>query len=679
MEQGGKMADTRRRVLARSRGGWFLAAVAGSLALFSALRAGAQEAPVPGPNIFHRPETQRRIARDPGNLVFHGGAVMTSFTAYLIFWLPPGVHFSSSVSDANYEQLVTRYFQDVGASPFYNIVTQYPGNNGTPLNAVTFGGSIVDTDPYPRAGTIADPLLDIDVRQEIGNVITAQSWPTGIGTMYFLFTGSGIQSCFDPAHNICSQSDYCAYHSAFSFASQPVIYANMPDGYSFGDCGFADVNGDPAADVVISTVSHEHFEAVTDPVFNAWYENNLNGEIGDKCAYDYGPGGDSTTPNVFLNGHPYRLQREWSNALGACALSLCGTSVCPPAVTVANTVTPCVAGTAGDTIDYTVDYDNASDVDMATYVSITETLPAGVQWASGTPPSSIIGNVLTFFVPDINVRGGGTIQFSTTLTSPPAPFTLLPSTAALDFSDSLAHPAPAVTSSATTAVPCGAWCGNQVVDAGEQCDEGPANGGCCSATCQYEPNGSPCASDGLPCTSDVCDGVGSCTHAATAAQSCRTAEKSTFLLQSTNDGTKDKLVWKWLKGASTTQTEFGNPTSTADYTLCIYAGTTSSLLDQITIPADMSKWIAISKGYKYSDPTPVGGGVTRVLLKGSDQNKSKALVKGKGAGLPDLSLPLAAPLTVQLVNGDNGLCWSASYTTAQLLSNDTGLLKAKAP
>jgi hypothetical protein len=55
---------------------------------------------------------------------------MTSFTAYLIFWLPPGVHFSSSVSDANYEQLVSRYFEDVGGSPFYNIVCA--GRNGTP-------------------------------------------------------------------------------------------------------------------------------------------------------------------------------------------------------------------------------------------------------------------------------------------------------------------------------------------------------------------------------------------------------------------------------------------------------------------------------------------------------------------------------------------------------------------
>jgi cysteine-rich repeat protein len=60
-----------------------------------------------------------------------------------------------------------------------------------------------------------------------------------------------------------------------------------------------------------------------------------------------------------------------------------------------------------------------------------------------------------------------------------------------------------------------AICGNGVVELGEGCDDGnTADGDCCSSTCQYEPNGSPCASDGQVCTLDVCDGAGSCTHPA---------------------------------------------------------------------------------------------------------------------------------------------------------------------
>ena len=687
---------------------WRVLLLAASLAAPSAVRAAAPSSPLP--NIFHRPESGRAAAPSgPADLTYHGGPVMTSFSAYLIFWRPPGVHYSSSVSDANYEQLVTRYFQDVGGSPFYDIVTQYPGSNGTPSSAVTVGGTIVDTHPYPRAGTFADPLLDADIQQEIATVISAQGWPTGFGAMYFVFTGAGVQSCFDSLHTSCSQAQYCAYHFVFALPAGVVIYANMPDGFSFGDCGYADVNGDPAADVVISTASHEHFEAVTDPLLNAWYRNDSSGEIGDLCAYSYGPAWSSSTPDVFLNGHPYALQSEWSNAPSACALSLCGASVCAPSLTLDATATSCVAGTGGDEIDYALQYDNPSDVDAATDVSIVATLPAGVQWASGAVPTSVVGDVLTFAVPDVNVHGGGTLQFSTTLTSPPAAFTLLPQTAALHYSDSLSEPVAAVDASAATAVPCGPWCGNGTVDAGEDCDDaGAAGTGCCSPTCQYEPSGSSCASDGQACTTDVCDAMGTCTHQAgnagvvcraaagpcdqaeqcdgvstacppnqSAPRSCRAAGKSILLAKNDGVGT-DKLIWKWIQGAPTAQTEFGDPTDTADYALCIYAGAVPALVGEAAIPASASRWSVVgTKGYRYEDPSAAAGGIFKGLLKGSAANKSRVLVKGAGAPLPDLSLPIAAPVTVQLVNGANGLCWGASYS--QILINGPARLKAQTP
>jgi len=261
-------------------------------------------------------------------LSFHGGPVMTSFTAYLIFWLPPGIHFSSPISDANYEQVIEQYFQDVGGSPFYNIVTQYPGANGTPANAVTLGGSVVDTTPYPHAGTTADPLLDADIVNEVSSVILSQSWPTGLGTMYFVFTGTGIESCFDATHTFCTPRQYCAYHSYFTMGSDVVVYGNMADRYS--TCAQVSINitGDPAADTEVSLISHEHIEAVTDPTLAAWFDDR-GFEIADKCQFSFGFG-DATTPNVVLNNHLYRVQPEWSNASNRCAWGLsCPTSPAP--------------------------------------------------------------------------------------------------------------------------------------------------------------------------------------------------------------------------------------------------------------------------------------------------------------------------------------------------------------
>ena len=57
-------------------------------------------------------------------------------------------------------------------------------------------------------------------------------------------------------------------------------------------------------------------------------------------------------------------------------------------------------------------------------------------------------------------------------------------------------------------------CGDGLVSAPEeQCDDGnTANGDCCSSSCQYEPNGNPCTSDGNVCTDDTCNATGTCQH-----------------------------------------------------------------------------------------------------------------------------------------------------------------------
>jgi cysteine-rich repeat protein len=56
-------------------------------------------------------------------------------------------------------------------------------------------------------------------------------------------------------------------------------------------------------------------------------------------------------------------------------------------------------------------------------------------------------------------------------------------------------------------------CGNGIVDAGEECDDGQlAPGDCCSLRCRLEPAGASCADDGNVCTDDLCDGNGRCDH-----------------------------------------------------------------------------------------------------------------------------------------------------------------------
>ena len=53
-------------------------------------------------------------------------------------------------------------------------------------------------------------------------------------------------------------------------------------------------------------------------------------------------------------------------------------------------------------------------------------------------------------------------------------------------------------------------CGNGIVDSGEQCDEGPNGGPCCTETCDFRPAGTPCP-DGNLCNGDeTCSAFGQC-------------------------------------------------------------------------------------------------------------------------------------------------------------------------
>jgi hypothetical protein len=159
---------------------------------------------------------------------------------------------------------------------------------------------------------------------------------------------------------------------------------------------------------------------------------------------------------------------------------------------------------------------------------------------------------------------------------------------------------------------------------------------------------------------------------------CRLALKSLFLVKDVTPDLKDKMVWKWVVGASTGQADFADPLTTATFALCMYADGGSTFLAQTLVPPNATTWAPIStSGYKYIDKLGTEDGIQKIVLKGSLIDKAKAIVKGKGDNLPTITPPLTTPVVVQLVNSDTGICWEATYNTT--LSNQIGLFKAKFP
>ncbi len=159
--------------------------------------------------------------------------------------------------------------------------------------------------------------------------------------------------------------------------------------------------------------------------------------------------------------------------------------------------------------------------------------------------------------------------------------------------------------------------------------------------------------------------------------------KAQLQLRNTSPDTKDRLQWRWLKGTATTKADFGNPTATTGYALCLYDGN-SSLIASAAIPAGGSCnvqsprpcWRENARGFRYIDKDLTPNGIQQLVLKSGPAGKAQITVKGKGASLPDPPLPISdLPVTVQLVNGA-GQCWTATYGSS--LRNDTQQFKAKA-
>ena len=176
-----------------------------------------------------------------------------------------------------------------------------------------------------------------------------------------MFTANGIQECASFGCTFDSTGGFCAYHDHFNPGDSDTPYAFMAYDDFTHVAGFTCVagqtgsdtdpnrgnypNGDRAADAEINTLSHEVIEAETDPHPNdTWTAPSPESEIGDACNFNFAPRNDLGA-DVYMNGHGYIMQQEYSNAAHNCAIDLAGTngfcpsnsnSVCSPTTSFTN-------------------------------------------------------------------------------------------------------------------------------------------------------------------------------------------------------------------------------------------------------------------------------------------------------------------------------------------------------
>ena len=194
-------------------------------------------------------------------------------------------------------------------------------------------------------------------------------------------------------------------------------------------------------------------------------------------------------------------------------------------------------------------------------------------------------------------------------------------------------------------------CGDGSVGTDEQCDDGNVVAGDgCSAACRLE----------------LCG--------AAPAGGCRGTEplKASFKIKDQTPDTKDQLQFKWTSGDATLLAEYGDPTTTATYVLCVYdASANPQPLLQLAAPAGgickhgKPCWKTAGNNYKYSDGLLTPDGLQIVQLKeGLVNGKAQIQVKGRGMNLlpATSSMPFTPPVTVQVRNTQTAVCWDAVIT-----------------
>jgi hypothetical protein len=140
---------------------------------------------------------------------------------------------------------------------------------------------------------------------------------------------------------------------------------------------------------------------------------------------------------------------------------------------------------------------------------------------------------------------------------------------------------------------------------------------------------------------------------------------SSLSVQQRSPADKSRMTWKWGKGSATTRDEFGDPTTTDGYTLCLYdAGALVSTSRVIGSCTKKPCWTDKSTGFLFHNKSLQPTGVKSLKLVAGPDGKASEVFSGKGRSLalPDPS-SLTGPVDVQLRKSGGLLCLGAHFST----------------
>jgi len=167
---------------------------------------------------------------------------------------------------------------------------------------------------------------------------------------------------------------------------------------------------------------------------------------------------------------------------------------------------------------------------------------------------------------------------------------------------------------------------------------------------------------------------------------CRTAARSTLQIRDRLLDKSDALSFSWTKGDATAFADFGDPTASALYRVCVYDA--AGLVRSATAPAGgLCKgkpcWKRTGSatnpsGFTYRDAELTPDGTSSVTLRAGAATKARVQWRAKGVPLDDGALGVVPPVVVEVSNTDTSVCFGQTFAAGDVTRNTAAELKAKA-
>ena len=235
---------------------------------------------------LHVPAKVAKAPAPAAHLTYRQGPLIPSVEVFTIFW----GNLWKKAPQAAIIGKVNGFFEFVLTSPLIDQLGEYSVGRYRIAHG-RHAGSATITAASPGA-SVTDSAIQAFLQQQIkgGALPKATS-----NTLYFLYVPPGVRVVMGGS---ASCQAFCGYHNAIGTKT---FYAVMPYPSCAGCTG-----GLQPFDALTSTSSHELCEAITDPIPGQGWYDDINGEIGDICAWQTKKVGS------------YTVQLEWSNTANRC-------------------------------------------------------------------------------------------------------------------------------------------------------------------------------------------------------------------------------------------------------------------------------------------------------------------------------------------------------------------------